>query len=132
MSLVQSISRSIANAMLCVNAIAILGSNTIAIWKPSDNASAPTAPVEIGANTYFMVAPNNAGAFGSVQVVDQELMERAARFCAGNGLHLQVIENTVDAPHFGDRGAASIQFTCTDHPEPVQLRPDNGVSTVKH
>ncbi|MGA8007829.1 MAG: hypothetical protein WCA24_00405 [Thiomonas sp.] len=92
--------------------------------------SVPSAPVEIGANTYFMAASNAAGAFGDVGTVAQNLMQRAADFCATKGKHLQLVETSLTQPAIGHSlGGASIQFECVETQVPVHLRPDNGVST---
>ena len=91
----------------------------------------PTKPVEIGKDTYYLSATNVGGAFGDVGTLAQDLMQKASTFCAEKGLHLQVIEDSLRQPRFGSSlGGASIQFQCLVHPGPVQLRPDNGVSTV--
>lgn len=91
----------------------------------------PTKPVEIGKDTYYLSATNVAGAFGDVGTLAQDLMQKASIFCSEKGLHLQVIEDSLRQPRFGSSlGGASIQFQCLEHPGPVQLRPDNGVSTV--
>ncbi len=93
-------------------------------------AATPSDPVEIGANTYSMAAVNTAGAFGDVMQVGQALMAKASTFCASKGLHLQMVAVNYDPTGFGHMGGAAIQFQCTEHPAPVHLRPDNGVSTV--
>lgn len=93
--------------------------------------SVPSAPVEIGANTYYMAASNAAGAFGDVGTVAQSLMQKASDFCTAKGRHLQLVETSLTQPAIGHSlGGASIQFECVNTPGPVHLRPDNGVSTV--
>ena len=90
----------------------------------------PTKPVEIGESTYYLSATNVAGAFGDVGTLAQDLMQKASVFCSKKGLHLQVIEDSLQQPRVGSLGGAAIQFQCLAHPGPVRLRPDNGVSTV--
>ncbi len=93
--------------------------------------TAPSAPVEIGANTYYMSQTNVAGAFGDVGTLAQGLMLHASKFCAKKGLHLQVAKTTLTQPLIASRpGGASIQFECLEHPGPVPAQSAKGVSTV--
>ena len=93
--------------------------------------TSPTNPVPIGANTYLMSKTNVAGAFGDVGTLAEDLMVQGNAFCAKKGLKFQLIGENLRQPRVGSSlGGATIQFECVEHPGPVQLRPDNGVTTV--
>lgn len=93
--------------------------------------TSPTNPVPIGANTYLMSKTNVAGAFGDVGTLAENLMVQGNAFCAKEGLRFQLIGENLRQPRVGSSlGGATIQFECVEHPGPVQLRPDNGVTTI--
>lgn len=93
--------------------------------------TSPVNPVPIGANTYLMSKTNVAGAFGDVGTLAENLMVQGNAFCAQKGLQFQLTGESLRQPRVGSSlGGATIQFECVEHAGPVQLRPDNGVTTI--
>ena len=94
-------------------------------------ACASTAPVKIGASTYYSSKTNAAGAFGDVSAVAGSLMGDGNHFCESKGLEFELVTQTITQPVPAVRlGGASITFKCVAHAQSPVMRPDNGVSTV--
>jgi hypothetical protein len=92
---------------------------------------ASTAPVKIGADTYYSSKTNTAGIFGDVTAVSGDLMVDGNRFCAGMNKKFELVTQTMTSNIPGVRfGGASITFKCIDSPGNPVMRKDNGVSTV--
>ena len=83
-------------------------------------------PIPTGKGTYIVTAvgPMTGDPMSAA-------MKRANQFCAGSGKVTTMLETT--PPRQSGIGPiyVSVQFTCTDieHQQPVQLRPDHGIST---
>ncbi len=96
-------------------------------------ACASTAPVKIGADTYYASKTNTAGMFGDVTAVAGDLMVQGNQFCAASGKEFELVTQTTTSNIPGVRfGGASITFKCVEHAGNPVMRPDNGVSTTTH
>ncbi len=82
------------------------------------------APVRTGKDTYLV-----QGGIGLVAPPPDKLIKQADDFCAKQGKMAVVNEIT---PWIPGRQFPNVQFTCTNHPTPSHLRPDNGVITIQH
>jgi hypothetical protein len=92
-----------------------------------------TPPTKIGADTYYSSAANKAGIFGDVGAVAGHLMIEANQFCGGMDKEMQLVsETTASAIPAARLGGASITFKCIDHAGAVNMRPDNGITTITH
>lgn len=92
---------------------------------------ASTPPTLIGADTYYASRQNAAGMFGDVNAVAGHLMSDGNQFCASMSKQFQILTENITPPKPGvTGGSAAITFKCVDHAGPVQMRPDNGVTTV--
>ena len=95
-------------------------------------ACASTAPVKIGADTYYSAKTNTAGAFGNVSAVAGSLIVEGNQFCGGMGKEFELVTQTLNPPVYGSRlGDASITFKCVDHANNPVMRPDKGMSTIE-
>jgi hypothetical protein len=92
---------------------------------------ASTAPVKIGADTYYSSKTNTAGIFGDVTAVAGSLMAEGNQFCTGMGKGFEMVTQSTSPNVPGARlGGASITFKCVDHAGNPVMRPDNGVTTI--
>jgi len=92
---------------------------------------ASTAPVKIGADTYYASKTNTAGAFGNVQAVAGKLMAQGNQFCASMQKQFELVTETTAPPVIGSSlGNAAITFKCVDNATNPVMRKDNGVSTI--
>jgi hypothetical protein len=93
---------------------------------------AATAPVKIGAETYYASKQNTGGIFGNVDSIAGELMAQGNAHCEALGKQFELVtqktENAIPAVRLG---GASITFKCTDKPKDPVMRPDKGVSTIE-
>jgi hypothetical protein len=93
---------------------------------------ASTAPVKIGADTYYASKTNTAGIFGDVSAVAGKLMADGNQFCAAQNKQFELVTETTDQNVPGVRfGGASITFKCLDHASNPVMRKDNGIGTVE-
>jgi hypothetical protein len=81
------------------------------------------APVSTGKNTYLI-----EGGVGLVGAPMTMMAERANEFCASKGLQMTVLGFS---PWVPGRDTPKLQFSCTAEAAPVQLRPDNGITTIQ-
>lgn len=93
------------------------------------NGCESTAPVKIGANTYYASKTNSGGAFGNVDAVAGDLMVQGNQFCSDLGKHFELVTQNIDQPRPFHMGGASITFKCVDQASDPVMRKDNGVST---
>ena len=94
-------------------------------------ACASTAPVKIGADTYYASKTNTAGIFGDVTAVAGSLMVEGNQLCASMGKEFELVTQNTTSNIPGVRfGGASITYRCVDHAGNPVMRPDNGVSTT--
>ena len=93
------------------------------------NGCASTAPVKIGANTYYASKTNSGGAFGNVDAVAGNLMVQGNQFCTAQGKQFELVTQNTDQPRPFHMGGASITFKCVDQAVDPVMRKDNGVST---
>lgn len=92
---------------------------------------ASTAPVKIGADTYYASRTNTAGIFGDVTAVAGRLMGDGNQFCESQGKEFELVTQQTTQNIPGVRlGGASITFKCVAHANSPVMRPDNGVTTV--
>lgn len=90
-----------------------------------------TAPVKIGADTYYSSRTNTAGIFGDVTAVAGGLMTDGNQFCAGMSKQFELVTQSINQNVPGVRfGGASITFKCVEHAGNPLMRVDNGVSTI--
>ena len=93
---------------------------------------ASTAPVKIGADTYYASKTNTAGIFGDVSAVAGKLMAEGNQYCAAQDKQFELVTENTDQNVPGVRfGGASITFKCLDHASNPVMRKDNGVSTIE-
>ena len=93
---------------------------------------ASTAPVKIGADTYYASKTNTAGIFGDVSAVSGKLMAQGNEFCASQGKQFELVTDQTTQNVPGVRfGGASITFKCVDHASNPVMRKDNGVTTIE-
>lgn len=91
-----------------------------------------TAPVRIGADTYYSAKTNTAGAFGDVSAVAGKLMAQGNQFCAKQGLQFELVtEHTNPSRTAASLGGADITFRCVRQASNPVMRKDNGVSTIQ-
>lgn len=110
---------------LAVAGVAIVITSTL-------GACASTAPVRIGADTYYSSKTNTAGAFGNVGAVAGDLMAQGNQFCAQQGKQFELVtENTSPSRVGASLGGANITFRCVDQASNPVMRKDNGVSTIE-
>lgn len=94
---------------------------------------ASTPPTQIGADTYFSSKTNAAGAFGNPAAVAGTLMADGNKFCAAKGREFQLVTQQISPSRYAQSlGGASITFKCVEHAAPVNMRPDNGVTTIEN
>ena len=62
------------------------------------NECASTAPVKIGANTYYASKTNSGGAFGNVDAVAGNLMVQGNQFCTAQGKQFELVTQNADQP----------------------------------
>jgi hypothetical protein len=94
---------------------------------------ASTAPVKIGADTYYSSKTNTAGIFGDVTAVAGDLMVEGNKLCGSMDKQFELVTQSVTQNVPGVRfGGASITFKCVDAARNPVMRQDNGVSTVTH
>ncbi len=94
-------------------------------------ACASTAPVKIGADTYYASKTNTAGIFGDVTAVAGALMVEGNQLCASQGKEFELVTQNTTSNIPGVRfGGASITFKCVEHAGNPVMRPDKGVSTT--
>jgi hypothetical protein len=83
-------------------------------------------PIPTGRGTYIVTAvgPMTGDPMSAA-------MKRANKFCADSGRVTTMLETTPLRQSGVGPIYVSVQFTCTDieHQQPVQLRPDAGIST---
>jgi hypothetical protein len=92
---------------------------------------ASTAPVKIGADTYYSSKTNTAGIFGDVTAVAGDLMVDGNKYCASTNKQFELVTQSLNQNVPGVRfGGASITFKCVDYPGNPVMRPDNGVTTI--
>lgn len=93
---------------------------------------ASTAPVKIGADTYYSSKTNTAGIFGDVSAVTGKLIAQGNEFCAKQGRQFELVtdqtQNNIPGVRFG---GASITFKCVEHASNPVMRKDNGVTTIE-
>ena len=93
---------------------------------------ASTAPVKIGADTYYASKTNTAGIFGDVTAVADSLMVEGNQFCGAMGKEFELVTQNTTSNIPGVRfGGASITYKCVDHAGNPVMRPDRGVSTTE-
>ena len=93
---------------------------------------ASSAPVKIGADTYYSSRTNTAGIFGDVGAVAGALMVEGNQLCASLGKEFELVTQSVTQNVPGARlGGASITFKCVDKAANPVMRPDKGVSTIE-
>lgn len=93
---------------------------------------ASTAPVKIGADTYYASKTNTAGIFGDVSAVSGKLVDQGNEFCASQGKQFELVTDQTTQNVSGVRfGGASITFKCVDHASNPVMRKDNGVTTIE-
>ena len=93
---------------------------------------ASTAPVKIGADTYYSSKTNTAGIFGDVSAVAGGLMAEGNQFCGAMNKEFELVTQSVSQNIPGVRfGGASITFKCVDHAKNPVIRPDKGVFTIE-
>lgn len=93
---------------------------------------ASSAPVKIGAETYYASKQNTGGIFGSVDAIAGELMAQGNAHCAAIGKQFELVTQKTESAIPAVRlGGASITFKCTDAPKDPVMRPDKGVSTIE-
>ena len=103
----------------------------IAIVVATLAGCASTAPVKIGADTYYASKTNTAGIFGDVSAVSGKLMAQGNAFCANQGKQFELVTDNTTQNVPGVRfGGASITFKCVDHASNPVMRKDNGVTTI--
>ena len=104
---------------------------TVVIAAGLLTACASTAPVKIGADTYYASKTNTAGIFGDVTAVAGSLMVEGNQLCASMGKEFELVtQNTTSNIPAVRVGGASITFKCVDHAGNPVMRPDKGVSTT--
>lgn len=92
---------------------------------------ATTAPISIGADTYYAAATNSAGAFGDVHTVTGKLIVKGNKFCTSQSKEFELVTTSATAPQAGSGlGGASITFKCVAHASSPVMRRDNGVTTI--
>ena len=92
---------------------------------------ASTAPVKIGADTYYSSKTNTAGIFGDVAAVSGKLIAQGNEFCAKQSKEFELVTDQTNQNVPGVRfGGASITFKCVDHAANPVMRKDNGVTTI--
>lgn len=95
------------------------------------SACGSTAPVKIGADTYYSAQTNAAGAFGNVSAVAGKLMVQGNEFCAKQGKQFELVtEHTDPSRPAASLGGADITFKCVDQASNPVMRKDNGVTTI--
>jgi hypothetical protein len=95
-------------------------------------ACASSAPVKIGADTYYSSKTNTAGIFGDVGAVAGSLMAEGNQLCASLGKEFELVTESLTQNVPGVRfGGASITFKCVEKALNPVMRPDKGVSTVE-
>ncbi len=87
-------------------------------------ACASSAPVKIGADTYYSSKTNTAGIFGDVGAVAGALMAEGKEF----ELVTQSVTQNIPGVRFG---GASITFKCVARAGNPVMRPDKGVTTLE-
>lgn len=93
---------------------------------------ASTAPVKIGADTYYSSKTNTAGIFGDVSAVTGKLIVQGNEFCGKQGKQFELVTDSTSPNIPGARlGGANITFRCADQASNPVMRKDNGVSTVE-
>ena len=104
----------------------------IAIAITTFAGCASTAPVKIGADTYYASKTNTAGIFGDVSAVSGNLMAQGNEFCTKQGKQFELVTNQTTQNVPGVRfGGASITFKCVDQASNPVMRKDNGVTTIE-
>ena len=96
------------------------------------NGCASTAPVKIGANSYYASKTNSGGAFGNVDTVAGNLMVQGNQFCTAQGKQFELVTQNTDQPRPFHMGGASITFKCVDRATDPVMRKDNGVLTEEN
>lgn len=92
---------------------------------------ASTAPVRIGADTYYSARTNAAGAFGNVSAVAGKLMVQGNEFCAKQGKQFELVTEQIDPSRpAASLGGANITFKCVNQASNPVMRKDNGVTTI--
>lgn len=88
-------------------------------------------PTRIGAETYYSAAQNKLGMYGDPQTVAGQLMAQGNEFCSRTNKEFELVTQSIEPVRIGSAGGASITFKCVDHAGIVDMRPDNGVSTIQ-
>lgn len=105
----------------------------IAIAAIALGGCASTAPVKIGADTYYSSKTNTAGIFGDVSAVAGQLMAEGNEFCAQQGKQFELVTDQTTPNIPGVRlGGASITFRCVAQASNPVMRKDNGVTTIEN
>ena len=95
-------------------------------------ACASSAPVKIGADTYYSSKTNTAGIFGDVGAVAGALMAEGNQLCASQSKEFELVTQSVTQNIPGVRfGGASITFKCVAKAGNPVMRPDKGVTTIE-
>lgn len=95
-------------------------------------ACASTAPIKIGADTYYSAKTNTAGVFGNVSAIAGGLMADGNKFCESMGKEFELVTQANTPTQFATRlGEAAITFKCVYHANNPVMRPDNGMSTIE-
>jgi hypothetical protein len=110
------------------------------MWKPvyllpciALAACASSAPVKIGADTYYSSKTNTAGIFGDVGAVAGALMAEGNQLCASQGKEFELVTQSTTQNVPGVRlGGASITFKCVAQAGNPVMRPDKGVTTIEN
>lgn len=94
---------------------------------------ASTPPTQIGKDTYFASKTNTGGIFGNPEAVAGHLMADGNTFCASKGREFELVTQHVSPTRPGaSLGGADITFKCVEHAAPVNMRRDNGVTTIEN
>jgi hypothetical protein len=112
--------------------IRIFQASALLCLIPALVACASSAPVKIGADTYYSSKTNTAGIFGDVGAVAGDLMAEGNRLCASQNKEFELVTQSVTQNVPGVRfGGASITFKCVDKANNPVMRPDRGVTTIE-
>jgi hypothetical protein len=81
----------------------------------------------------MMSAKGAASPFGLFSDADNiQLVQQGTQYCAGKGLEFQMVTNQQIPTSPGHRGTATITFKCVTDSQDVELRKDNGGTTVEN
>jgi hypothetical protein len=95
-------------------------------------ACASSAPVKIGADTYYSSKTNTAGIFGDVGAVAGALMAEGNQLCESQGKEFELVTQNMTQNIPGVRfGGASVTFKCVVKAGSPVMRPDKGVTTIE-